>query len=813
MQFDNYEKMFNAIGDLIFIQDHEGRFLAVNRAVEKMYGYPTDYFLGKSLLDLQVSEQNDLDCIKSYFTKCLSQDTEERFEYWAVKADGSEFIKEVVLTKGEFNGAVCVIAIGRDITDKKYLELELKKKKIKSDNLTEAFDSITESVAIVDAEDRLVFCSKLFRTHNYVAIDSLSPGCLFEEHLKVLLEKGVLSEAQGREEEWLNERMEKHRNPQGAYEQLHNDGRCFLLQESCTRSGGRITLALDITERKNAEQELLTKSQIISNMAEGALLIRTSDATIVYANPLAEKMFGYQSGEMLGMHMSSLHARANLTAGPTHEDIEHELKVNSVWRGEVFNVRKDGTEFWSSASVSELDHPEYGKVWVSVRTDITERKVLDAKVHYQASHDALTGLINRSEFEQRVTQLLSLVSNEKAIHAMCFLDLDQFKVINDTCGHAAGDELLRQLGRVLQETIRKQDTLARLGGDEFGVLMEHCTLEQAHRAADDILDAIKDYQFFWDDNAFRIGVSIGLVAITEASGNFTDVFKQADAACYLAKDLGRNRIHAYHPDDTELAVRHGEMQWIGRIHQALDDDRYCLYAQPIAPLDDSEHRHYEMLLRMIDENGKVIPPGAFLPAAERYDLISKLDRWVVENALVLLAENPSFVDRIHFISINLSGQSLTSGDFLDFIIEQIKNTGVAASKLCFEITETLAISNLVAARSFINILKDLGCQFALDDFGSGLSSFGYLKNLPVDYLKIDGVFVKDIVDDPIDHAMVKSINEIGQVMGMRTIAEFVENDEIKAMLGEIGVDYVQGYGIGMPLPFEEIVEQTYFRLS
>ncbi len=576
---------------------------------------------------------------------------------------------------------------------------------------------------------------------------------------------------------------------------------------------GLIGVILDITERKKAEQDLLTQGKIISNMAEGALLIRASDATILYANPLSEKMFGYQSGEMLGMHMSSLHARTNLTAGSTHENIERELKVHGVWRGEVHNVKKDGTEFWSSVSVSALDHPEYGKVWVTVRTDITERKLLDAKVRYQANHDALTGLISRYEFEQRVTRLLSSLSKEHTAHAMCFLDLDQFKVINDTCGHAAGDELLRQIGRVLQETIRKRDTLARLGGDEFGVLMEHCTLEQAHRVADDILNAIMDYQFFWDDNAFRIGVSIGLVAITEASGNFTDIFKRADAACYLAKDLGRNRIHAYHPDDTELAVRHGEMQWVGRIHRALNEDRYCLYAQPIVPLDDSEHRHYEMLLRMIDETGKVVPPGTFLPAAERYNLIGILDRWVVENALTLLAQNPPFTDRIHFISINLSGQSLTSGDFLDFIREQIRNTGIEASKVCFEVTETLAISNLVAARTFINSLKDLGCHFALDDFGSGLSSFGYLKNLPVDYLKIDGMFVKDIVDDPIDHAMVKSINEIGQVMGMQTIAEFVENDEIKVMLGEIGVDYVQGYGVGKPLPFDEVVEQTYFRLS
>ncbi len=569
----------------------------------------------------------------------------------------------------------------------------------------------------------------------------------------------------------------------------------------------------DITEFKKLEEELLAQSQIINNIEEGACLIKNTDESIVFTNRGFDQLFGYAPGELLGKDVSIVNAPAEFSPAEVTRNIHGKVDASGIWRGELKSVKKDGTVFWCSVSVTSYNHPIHGDVRVSISTDITQRKGMDAKLSYQASHDALTGLINRNEFEQRITRVLSTALKGGEEHAMCFLDLDQFKVINDNCGHAAGDELLRQLGRSLQEAIRKRDTLARLGGDEFGVLMEHCTLRQAHRVANDILKTVKDYQFFWDGKVFRIGVSIGLVAITETSGNFTDVFKQADAACYLAKDLGRNRIHTYHPDDTELAVRHGEMQWVGRIHQALDDDRYCLYAQPIVPLDGSEHRHYEMLLRMIDETGKVIPPGAFLPAAERYSLIGTLDRWVVENGLTLLSENPTFTDRIYFISINLSGQSLTSSDFLDFIMGQIKNTGVEASKVCFEITETLAISNLVAARTFIKTLKDLGCHFALDDFGSGLSSFGYLKNLPVDYLKIDGMFVKDIVDDPIDHAMVKSINEIGQVMGMQTIAEFVENDEIKAMLAAIGVDYVQGYGVGIPLPFDEIVEETYFRLG
>jgi len=386
------------------------------------------------------------------------------------------------------------------------------------------------------------------------------------------------------------------------------------------------------------------------------------------------------------------------------------------------------------------------------------------------------------------------------------MDLDQFKVVNDTCGHIAGDELLRQLSVVLQDAVRTNDTLARLGGDEFGILMEHCSLRQAHRTATQIQRNIQEFQFSWEGETFQIGVSIGLVAIDQTTASVTELLKHADAACYIAKDMGRNQIQVYNPDDTILERRHGEMQWVARINQALEKNRFTLYAQAIEPLGNSVDMHYELLLRMIDEDGEVIPPIKFLPAAERYDLMHKLDVWVVERALSLMAANPDFINQINFISINLSGQSLTHSKFLNSVITRIEQLDFEPEKLCFEITETAAISNLRAATDFINRLKNLGCHFALDDFGSGLSSFGYLKNLPVDYLKIDGVFVKDVAEDPIDHAMVKSINDIGHVMGMKTIAEFVENDAIRGILRDLSVDYAQGYEIGKPMPFEDVLE-------
>ncbi len=472
-------------------------------------------------------------------------------------------------------------------------------------------------------------------------------------------------------------------------------------------------------------------------------------------------------------------------------------------------VNADGTDHWVyEKGLGVFDKQDNLLYLDGVIVDITDLKHAHEQITFQASHDALTDLVNRREFERRAERLLSTIKQDTGEHALCFMDLDQFKIVNDTCGHAAGDEMLRQLSTVLQGVIRHRDTLARLGGDEFGVLMEHCTLDDAHRVATSLQQAIQNYQFSWEEYSFRIGVSIGLVPITINTISLTELMKEADAACYMAKDKGRNRIHVYHTEDAEIAQRHGEMQWVTRLNHALEEDQFCLYAQSIEPIDSNTKKHYELLLRMIDETEGIILPGSFLPAAERYNLISKIDSWVIEKSFGLLADNPEFLGQIDSCSINLSGQSLADIDFQNFVINKFINSNFSPGKICFEITETAAITNLSAAKLFITKMKVLGCQFALDDFGSGLSSFGYLKNMEVDYLKIDGMFVRDVVDDPIDHAMVKSINEIGQVMGMKTIAEFVENDVIKEMLKGIGVNYAQGYAVGKPIPFEELLERT-----
>ncbi|TNF95864.1 MAG: EAL domain-containing protein [Gammaproteobacteria bacterium] len=430
------------------------------------------------------------------------------------------------------------------------------------------------------------------------------------------------------------------------------------------------------------------------------------------------------------------------------------------------------------------------------------------KLSYQASHDALTGLISRREFENRILQLLHR-AEEGETHVVFYLDLDQFKIVNDTCGHYAGDELLREVSIVMQSCVRKSDALARLGGDEFGILLEYCDLDFAEKVAQSIIDKINDFRFRWERKTFRVGMSIGMVLMDDNTNNLEDVLKQIDSACYAAKDSGRNRYQIYHEDDKELTQREAEMDWVVRLERALEQNQFILYAQPIVPTiyDKSSQINYEVLIRLKQEDGEIIQPGAFLPSAERYHKMVSIDRWVVNEVLSILSGNQQVLSDIGYFSINLSCQSLTDPGFLKFIVDQLALHSELAEKICLEITETAAINSMLKAVRSISMLRGMGVRFALDDFGSGLSSFGYLKTLPIDYLKIDGMFVRDMLVDPIDGAMVKAIHDIGSLMGKETVAEFVENEDIVNELRNIGVHFVQGYGIGTPLPLEQVIEK------
>lgn len=460
------------------------------------------------------------------------------------------------------------------------------------------------------------------------------------------------------------------------------------------------------------------------------------------------------------------------------------------------------------ASIQANEMPDYKGIYEFeflsniIREAKQKEQEKQIEMSYQASHDELTGLINRREFERRLQSSLDDMHLQDGCHTILYLDLDQFKIINDTCGHHAGDALLQQLAGLLKGKLRQNDVLARLGGDEFGVLLRNCSSSPALRVADALRQTVAEFRFVWKDNLFSIGVSIGLLTFNDDELSLNDILSIVDGACYLAKDKGRNRIHVYHPDDGELSERKGQMNWVAKISKALEQNRMVLYRQKILPLQETSRKeeHFEILLRMLDEEGRLLPPMAFLPAAERYNLMSTVDFWVIKTAFQYFQECCTDDEITYTCSINLSGATVGDERLIGYIREQFAVFAIPPAGICFEITETAAIANLNSAVTLMHDLKQIGCRFALDDFGSGMSSFGYLKTLPVDYIKIDGSFVKDMLHDRIDHAMVEAINNIGHVMGIQTIAEFVENDAIKEELKCLNVNFAQGYGVGRPEP-------------
>ena len=546
--------------------------------------------------------------------------------------------------------------------------------------------------------------------------------------------------------------------------------------------------------------------EIFFHLSSELFCVLGLDGYLKQLNKSFLQILGYSPKELVTQPFSSFVHEEDLAK--TLEIIEQLGQSTSVIHWENRYICQDGSCKWLEwRATSDL---EKGLIYACAR-DLTQSRLLEHQLFWQTKHDTLTGLYNRKEFEAQVTEAILTSKGNTSQHTLCYLDLDQFKVVNDTCGHIGGDELLRQLTILTKKLIRSSDILARLGGDEFGILLKKCSLDEAEIIANTIRTLIQEFRFSWEENIFTLSVSIGLVSIDRDSHNFSSVLSAADAACYAAKKKGRNRVFVYHHDDRELARQREERQWVTRINRALEEDRFCLYCQKIVSLKENDRKeHYEILLRLLDKEGKLVPPMAFIPAAENYDLMPAIDRWVIATFFAAYsnycqARNINTLKSANFqkemiYTINLSGASINSDLFFSFLKEQFALYPISPSTICFEITETAAISNLAKAADFINELKQLGCLFALDDFGSGMSSLAYLKNLPVDFLKIDGSFVKNILDDPVDHATVDCFNRIGHVMNMQTIAEFVENEPIIEKLRKLGVDYAQGYGIDKPKP-------------
>jgi diguanylate cyclase (GGDEF)-like protein/PAS domain S-box-containing protein len=579
-----------------------------------------------------------------------------------------------------------------------------------------------------------------------------------------------------------------------------------------TGQPGRLLLALeDITASKESADILFEekeRAQITLQSIGEAVITTDALGRVESLNPIAEQLTGWSREEAQGRKVQEVF---NVVDEFSRESVA-DLQAEALQQGRIFRledhsllISRDGREYAIQDSVAPI-HGRRGNLLGSVIVfrDVTEARRATRELVHHAIHDPLTGLVNRREFEQRLKHAITGSKSRGAQHALCYIDLDQFKIVNDTVGHVAGDELLRQITNLLLDNIRDRDTLARLGGDEFGLLLDNCPQDKAMQIAESLVAEVRDHRFVWEGRPFLVGASVGMVAITGAADNAIELLGQADMACYGAKEQGRNRVCLYQGEGCDHMQRHTEMMRAADLSAAMEEDRLLLYYQPIvALLEDDDLVHYELLLRLQNADGNIVLPAAFIPAAERYGSMPSLDRWVIQTAFQRYAATFGGNSTTE-ISINLSGNSLNDPALLEFVRQQFAATDLSPQRVCFDISETAAIRNLSQAQRFIHTLKQEGCRFALDDFGSGLSSFTYLKKLPVDYLKIDGAFVREMLENPLDHAMVEAIRNIGHVLGIRIIAESVENEAIVTRLRDLGVDFAQGYGLGSPVPLADL---------
>jgi diguanylate cyclase (GGDEF)-like protein/PAS domain S-box-containing protein len=702
-------------------------------------------------------------------------------------------------------GDIVIEGVAVDITDRKHAEQALRDSEEKYRLLVE---NQTDMVVEVDMEGRFKFVSPSYCQ-------------TFGKTEQELLGKTFMPLVHEEDRQATAQAM------QALYSAPHA---CYLEQRALTAHGWRwlawadkavlgengrpvavVGVGRDISERKAVEQVLAEEREkaLVTLCSIGDAVITTdANGRVDFLNPVAEKLTGWRQDEATGHSLGDIFRVVDEYGKPIDDPLSRTLSEGDIVQlaNHTLLVGHSGSECFIEACAAPIrDQASRVLGVVLVFKDVSEQRRLSERLQHQATHDSLTGLVNRTEFADRLDHAIAAFHTHGTPYVLCYLDLDQFKVVNDTAGHSAGDEMLKQIAALLHTRIRARDTLARVGGDEFSLLLENCPLGNALEIAENLVATVGDFRFSWGERRFAVGVSIGVVPVTVAITERAQLMTQADVACFTAKDLGRNRVYVYQADDSELSRRHHDILRAAELREALEQNCFQLYAQPICSATDPQGQivHYEVLVRMLDQDGELLPPGNFIPAAERFGLMLGLDRWIISEALRqysnlgMEADGPG-------IAINLSGDSLGSDGLADFVRESLAASGVPAQQVCFEITETTAINRLTMAQRLIASLRKLGCRFALDDFGSGLSSFAYLKHLPVDYLKIDGSFVRDMQHDEVDRAMVKAINEIGHTMGISTVAEWVETEEALAALHEIGVDFAQGYLIGRPRPMLEL---------
>lgn len=777
-------------GEGIVTLDQQGCVISVNSEAERMLGWQTaeiigqDFFaLSKFALDDVASLGSGTSCPALKTISCPHLNVSARLS----RKDGALVHVDFMMTS-MFNGGL--------ISGKLFVfsEAVIEGDFHPAQQLLEAAASI---VVKLNAEGGVEFSNP----HSQWMLGDVNVDALIPESIRTLLLEcpHQLDQQTLLDKRWL----------EGQKKEL-----CIVWSVSVTRDAkgnvdGAVCVGNDFTDHHHDLKGQLHESQMVQKIFEhlnDGVITVDLDGQVIYLNQVAEQLTGWTNDKAAGRLLRDVYHVVDEQSLEGGDDLvgrclRERSSVNS--KGNRVLLRRGGWEFIVQ-DVATPVNDIHGEITgaVVVFSDISELRGMERWMEYESSHDTLTGLINREQFEGRLQAALDSVQDSNQHQVLCYLDLDQFKLINDTHGHAAGDQLLKEISLLLKASLGDDDSLARLGGDEFGVILEPQNMETARRAAKALCRAVRDFHFVWDGKPFEVGVSIGLVPITSQWHNLGEIMRVADSACDVAKEMGRNRVHAYEPRDLALRQREVETRWIQLIRQALKENYFQLYCQNIVPLGKElgHDTHYEILLRMTGEDGKVIRPTEFIAAAERYHLMPSIDRWVVNKALQLLSQRRSRGEMRSMFAINLSGQSLDDEEFLAFVVNKLRETDVPPEMVCFEITETVAATHLDVVQRFISVLRGMGCRFALDDFGRGMSSFAYLKSLSVDYLKIDGMFVKDMVEDKIDHAMVESINHIGHIMGMQTIAEFVESQDVLEKLIGLGVDHVQGYQLGRPRP-------------
>ena len=787
--------------ELIAILDDKHRYININGHYKNQFGEKHQEYTGVCISETFGFKQYK-DVIKPCLDKCAKTGEVQRINLNVTNKNNSEVHYEAICALNENKESDQTTRIYLYLRDITLLKNKINKLIEQKHLLEEVINKVPNLISVRDAEGKFIFVNEATaKVYGYAVKDLIGKRDEDLDYLPWKIESCIEIDTmvmQQKQERTILEETITDKNGKKIWLQTTKQPFIDKVQDKLYVMG----VSTNITQHRIAKEKLIQSERRFKDFADTAANIfweLDKRNNYTYVSGSIKNLIGDSNIYPLGKGFDSLFSN-NSKCEFDFNSYRELLDKQDIISNFTFNVKNENKEvdIFRINAKPIFNQSKQFQAYRGVIRSITEEKALLERIAYDAKHDSLTGLVNRNEFDRQLKRVLKKAKDTEVNSILCYLDLDHFKVVNDAAGHSAGDQLLVRLAHMLEDKVRSSDIVARLGGDEFGIILEGCPLNNAMSVCEDIQRSINQYIFEWDKQSYKVGVSIGIAMITDKSTNEALIMSQADMACYRAKELGRNQMHVAHTDDTAIMERSSEFAYVSAITDALNNDRIFLMKQPIVSVanHNKEISHYEILSRIIDTKSNIITPNEFIKVAERYGMIAGLDRFVIKKAFQYHLQEYS--DRNVLMSINLSGNTISDPNILDFINRELEKTKIDPSCVCFEITETAAISSITKAINVITKLKDTGVKFALDDFGSGLSSFGYLKDLPVDFLKIDGAFVKNMVKSEKDRAIVRSINEVAKVMGMQTIAEFVENNEILEILKEIGVDYAQGYGIAEP---------------